>query len=146
MDVHSPKIRSFNMSRIRGGHTKPEIFLRRLLWHCGYRYRLHRKDLPGTPDIVFPSRKKVILVHGCFWHKHNCRFFKWPQTNPVFWKKKIQENCRRDRKAYAKLSRSGWHYNVVWECQLKGDRLHRTLSKITDFLEPTTPPPKGNFL
>ena len=119
MDVHSPEQRSYNMSRIKGKNTKPELIVRKWLWSQGYRYRLHRKDLPGKPDIVFSGRKKVIFVHGCFWHKHNCRYFKWPETNPEFWKKKINENVRRDQKNYQDLIADGWHYFVVWECEIR---------------------------
>jgi len=119
VDVHSPEQRSYNMSRIKGKNTKPELIVRKWLWSQGYRYRLHRKDLPGKPDIVFSGRKKVIFVHGCFWHKHNCRYFKWPETNPEFWKKKINENVRRDQKNYQDLIADGWHYFVVWECEIR---------------------------
>src|SRR3972149_5431133 len=103
MDVHSPEKRSYNMSRIRGRNTKPEILVRKWLWANGYRYRLHRNDLPGKPDIVFPGRRKAIYVHGCFWHRHVCSYFKWPQTNSDFWEDKINGNVRRDQENYEKL-------------------------------------------
>ena len=107
------------MSRIKSNNTKPELVVRRWLWNQGYRYRLHRKDLPGKPDIVFPGCRKVVFVNGCFWHKHECRYFKWPQTNVKFWEKKINENAERDRKNYLALIASGWDYYIIWECQLK---------------------------
>ncbi len=121
MDVHSPEIRSYNMSRIKGKNSKPELLVRKWLWSQGYRYRLHRKNLPGTPDIVFPRQKKAVFVHGCFWHKHNCRYFRWPRTNSKFWKKKIEGNVRRDQKNYQNLIADGWSYFIVWECELKGN-------------------------
>lgn len=119
MDVHSKEKRIYNMSRIKSNNTKPELVVRRWLWNQGYRYRLHRKDLPGKPDIVFPGCRKVVFVNGCFWHKHECRYFKWPQTNVKFWEKKINENAERDRKNYLALIASGWDYYIIWECQLK---------------------------
>ena len=122
MDVHSPEQRSYNMSRIKGKNTKPELLVRKWLWSRGYRYRLHRKDLPGKPDIVFPRQRKVVFVHGCFWHKHDCRYFKWPRTNREFWKKKINENVRRNQKNYQDLIAEGWNYFIVWECELKKTR------------------------
>ena len=121
MDVHSPEQRSFNMSRIRGKSTRPEMMVRRWLWSNGYRYRLHRKDLPGEPDIVLPRYHTVIFVHGCFWHLHDCRYFKWPKTNKKFWEIKIKGNAKRDQKNYSFLLKGGWNYFIVWECQLKGE-------------------------
>lgn len=119
MDVHTPTQRSFNMSRIKGENTKPEIMVRKWLWSGGYRYRLHLKNLPGKPDIVLPGRKKVIFINGCFWHKHNCRFFKWPSSNQIFWRKKIEETFRRDQNNIKCLAASGWEVFVIWECELK---------------------------
>jgi len=119
MDVHSPKQRSYNMSKIRGKDTKPELLVRKWLWANGYRYRLHYKKLPGKPDIVFPSRKKVILVHGCFWHRHKCRYFKWPKSNEEFWRQKIEGNVHRDQKNFSSLIASDWICLVIWECALK---------------------------
>lgn len=135
MDVHSPQQRSYNMSRIKNRNTKPEEKVRRLLWHNGYRYRLHRKDLPGKPDIVFPGRKKVIFIHGCFWHRHNCRYFKWPKTNAAFWRNKIESNVKRDLDNYRKLTESGWRVLIVWECETKDVVLDSLLEKILSFLE-----------
>ena len=134
MDVHSPEQRSYNMSRIKGKNTKPELLVRKWLWWRGYRYRLHRKDLPGKPDIVFPRQRKAVFVHGCFWHKHDCRYFKWPKTNREFWKKKINENVRRDHKNYQDLIADGWNYFIVWECELKNES-SVVLSKLETFLK-----------
>lgn len=134
MDVHTPKQRSYNMSRIKSKNTKPELLVRKWLWSQGYRYRLHRKDLPGNPDIVFPGRRKVIFVHGCFWHKHECRYFKWPQTNIEFWQTKINGNARRDQENYQALIEDGWSYFIVWECELKTDDLE-ILDKLKAFIE-----------
>ena len=134
MDVHSPEQRSYNMSRIKGKNTKPELLIRKWLWSQGYRYRLHRKDLPGKPDIVFSGRKRVVFVHGCFWHKHDCKYFKWPQTNSEFWKKKINENVRRDQKNYRTLTVYGWSYFIVWECQVRGEN-SEILGQLKNFIE-----------
>ena len=135
MDVHSPTQRSFNMSRIRNKDTRPEAITRRWLWHSGYRYRLHSKHMPGKPDIVFAKQKKVIFVHGCFWHKHDCEYFQWPQINKDFWGKKILDNVERDKKTYSELETQGWRYMIVWECQLKNKYLKSTWSKIAAFLD-----------
>lgn len=133
MDVHSPEQRSYNMSRIKSKDTKPELVVRKWLWSQGYRYRLHRKDLPGRPDIVFQRQRKAVFVHGCFWHKHDCRYFKWPRTNREFWKNKINENVRRDQKNYQELIADGWSYYIVWECELK-DENTTVLDKLEKYL------------
>lgn len=124
MDVHSPETRSFNMSKIRGKDTKPEIIVRKWLWTHGFRYRLHRKDLPGNPDIVLPKYNTVIFVHGCFWHRHkNCRYATTPKTRKNFWMEKFEGNIQRDKKNQAKLRKLGWKVIVIWECELfKGDK------------------------
>jgi len=122
VDVLTPDQRRLNMSRIRGKHTKPELILRQGLHARGLRFRLHRGDLPGRPDLVFPGHRALILVHGCFWHGHGCSLFKWPKTDPAFWKTKISRNAERDRKALAALKADGWRVIVVWECALKGRR------------------------
>ena len=119
MDVHSPERRSFNMSRIKGKNTRPEMLVRKWLWSRGYRYRLHLKGLPGKPDIVFLRPQKVVFVHGCFWHRHDCKYFKWPRANSEFWKNKINGNVRRDQSNYKRLINKGWKYFIVWECELK---------------------------
>ena len=133
MDVHSPKQRSYNMSQIKSENTRPEMLIRKWLWSHGYRYRLHQKGLPGKPDIVFPGRRKVLFVHGCFWHKHNCRYFKWPETNVTFWKNKITETVERDKKNYEKLKKAGWKYLIIWECEIKDISIIE--NKIKKFIE-----------
>jgi DNA mismatch endonuclease (patch repair protein) len=120
VDVLTPDQRSFNMSRIRGRDTNPEMLLRRGLHARGFRFRLHRRDLPGRPDLVFPSRHAAIFVHGCFWHGHDCPMCKMPATRPAFWRTKIEGNRARDHKAVAALTASGWRALVVWECALRG--------------------------
>jgi len=122
------------MSRIRGKDTKPEMIVRRLVHAAGYRYRLHRRDLPGCPDLVFPGRGKVIFVHGCFWHRHRCRYGRsMPSTRKAFWKRKLEANRARDRKNRRALRRQGWDVFVVWECQTK--RPDWLLPRLVNFLE-----------
>jgi DNA mismatch endonuclease (patch repair protein) len=120
MDVHSPEQRRFNMSRIRGRDTAPEMLVRRALHARGYRYRLHDRKLPGRPDLVFTKYHAVIFVHGCFWHGHDCPHFKWPATRREFWEEKIKGNIERDARAIDSLKARGWRVLVVWECALKG--------------------------
>ncbi len=131
MDVHSPPVRRFNMSRIRGKNTKPELTVRSLVHRMGYRFRLHRKDMPGKPDLVFPSRKKAIFVHGCFWHSHNCPNGRVrPSTRSEFWKNKREETVKRDARNALALKKAGWEVFVVWECAVgKGSSLRSQLSK-----------------
>jgi len=112
--------RSRNMSRVRGKDTKPEWVIRRLLHGMGFRYRLHRRDLPGSPDIVLPKHRVAVFVHGCFWHGHGCHLFRWPATREEFWKAKIARNAERDAEALAALNVAGWRTLVVWECAIKG--------------------------
>lgn len=111
--------RSQIMARIRGKDTKPEMIIRRFIWHEGIRYRLHSKNLPGTPDLAFTSKKKVIFVNGCFWHGHICKIDKLPKSNTDFWREKIFRNQRRDRLTKTKLTILGWKYLILWECDLK---------------------------
>lgn len=119
-DVHTPEQRSFNMSRIRGRDTKPEIVVRSLLHRMGYRFRLHVRGLPGSPDIVLPRFRSVIFVHGCFWHRHNCRRGRVrPQTNAEFWEQKLQANAERDRRNRRRLRNAGWRVMTVWECSIR---------------------------
>lgn len=134
VDVHSLEQRSFNMSKIKGKNTKPEMIVRKWLWQNGYRYRLHRKDLPGKPDIVFAGRKKVIFVNGCFWHKHNCKYFKWPKSNVEFWQQKIEDTVRRDADNCAELIAAGWDYMVIWECDIKEKNLKPLWERVKAFL------------
>jgi DNA mismatch endonuclease (patch repair protein) len=124
-DVLTPAERSLCMSRIRGRDTQPERVVRSLLHQMGFRYRLNRPDLPGKPDIVFPGARKVIFVHGCFWHMHRCKYGRVvPKTRADFWRIKRQGNVARDRRNIAALKKRGWTVLVVWECQTKyADRL-----------------------
>jgi DNA mismatch endonuclease (patch repair protein) len=122
VDVVDSATRSRMMSGIKGSNTKPEILIRKLLHHNGFRYRLHVRDLPGKPDIVLPRYKAVVFIHGCFWHGHSCPLFKWPATRPEFWKEKIEKNRANDSKAKTKLLNSGWRVCVVWECRTRGNR------------------------
>jgi DNA mismatch endonuclease (patch repair protein) len=108
------------MAGIRGKNTRPELLLRKELFRQGFRFRLHVKDLPGHPDLVFTRHKAVILVHGCFWHGHGCEIFVWPKSNAPFWRTKILRNRRVDRKAYRALRADGWRVMTVWECAFKG--------------------------
>ena len=118
--------RSRNMSAIKSKNTKPEIAVRKLLHSMGYRFRLHRKDLPGSPDIVLPKYKTVIFVHGCFWHRHNnCKYATTPKTRKEFWENKFDENVKRDNLNQANLSLKGWKIIILWECQLKEDMKKR---------------------
>lgn len=120
MDTFSTEKRSLIMSRIGGKNTKPELIVRSILHRMGYRFRIHRKDLPGSPDIVLPKHKKIILVHGCFWHGHsNCTRARRPTTNRVFWNEKIDRNIERDKRFQAELLNLGWDVLVVWQCQTR---------------------------
>jgi len=119
-DVFSKEKRSWIMSRVKGRNTKPEILVRSLVHRMGYRFRLHRRDLPGNPDIVLPRHRKVIFVHGCFWHGHKgCPRSKRPTTNESFWNRKLDGNIERDRLYSAELSGMGWKVLVVWECETR---------------------------
>ena len=120
MDVHSPEQRSRNMAAIKGKNTKPELAVRRMLHKLGYRYVLHGAKLPGRPDLVFPSRKKVVFVHGCFWHMHACRYGQVvPATRTEFWQAKRRSNVGRDRATIRHLRAQGWKAAVAWECETK---------------------------
>lgn len=119
-DVLTLEQRRFNMSRIRGRDTKPELTLRVGLHARGLRFRLHRKDLPGCPDLVFPCFRAVVFVHGCFWHGHDCPMFKPPATRREFWAAKIEGNRIRDARARISLEGAGWRTLVLWECALRG--------------------------
>jgi DNA mismatch endonuclease (patch repair protein) len=127
--------RSVNMAKIRSGHTKPEMVVRRLLHRLGYRYRLHRKDLPGRPDLVFAGRRKVIFVHGCFWHQHKaaaCLDGRKPKSNTLYWHPKLSRNIERDERNIAMLEGSGWRVLVVWECEVKNEL--ELAERLTGFL------------
>ena len=126
--------RSRIMRAVQSKNTTPEITLRKWLHAAGYRFRLHRKDLPGKPDIVFPSRHKVLFVHGCFWHGHNCsRGSRKPKTNVEYWTKKINRNRERDKAAVNDLRVLGWDVEIVWECEMKDK--DRIMERIRDWLD-----------
>ena len=119
-DVHTRAQRSYNMSRIRSKDTKPEMIVRSLVHQMGFRFRLHRKDLPGKPDLVLPRHRKVIFVHGCFWHMHRCRYGRvTPKTNAQFWQDKREGNVARDRRNRRQLRADGWDVLTIWECWTK---------------------------
>ncbi len=120
MDRISTEHRSWNMSKIRSANTSPELLVRSLLHRMGYRFRLHRKDLPGRPDIVLPGRRSVVLVHGCYWHRHpGCQFAYTPKSNIEFWEAKFNENLTRDHRQECQLQEMGWKVITVWECEVK---------------------------
>lgn len=119
MDTLPPDRRSEIMSRIKGKNTKPEMRVRSLLHSMGFRFRLHRKDLPGKPDIILPKWKTAVFVHGCFWHGHDCPRGSRPSSNIAFWAEKIRKNQERDRTANDRLRDSGWTTMVIWECELR---------------------------
>jgi len=134
MDVFTPDQRSALMARIRAKNTKPEFLVRRIVHALGYRFRLHRRDLPGTPDLVFPRLKKIIFVHGCFWHQHaGCQFAYKPKSNSTFWRKKFSENIARDERAICELQELGWNVLVVWECRTREPAT--LLRKLRTFLQ-----------
>jgi len=119
MDVMTCEKRSALMSRIRSRHTQPELIVRRLAHALGYRFRLHRNDLPGTPDLVFSARKKAVFVHGCFWHRHSgCRYASTPKSNVDYWQSKFRVNVERDARVLRELLALGWSPLVIWECEL----------------------------
>lgn len=119
------------MSRIRGKNTLPEMRVRRFVHGLGLRFRLHRKDLPGTPDIVFPSRKMALFVHGCFWHGHaDCRFAYKPKSNVEFWENKLKKNQDRDSRAIRELVGLGWQAHIIWECETSDERALASILKV----------------
>ena len=135
MDVHDKATRSYNMSQIKGKNTKPEILVRKYLYANGFRYRLNVKTLPGTPDIVLKKYKTAIFINGCFWHGHEgCKYFVWPKTWEAFWKEKINKNIRRNAQNIEKLKADGWNVIVIWECELKKNRLDFTLNNVVNRL------------
>ena len=136
MDILTEERRSWNMAQIRGKDTRPERIVRSVLHRLGVRFRLHRKDLPGNPDIVLPRYRMVILVHGCFWHRHpRCKFAYTPKSRVRFWNKKFRQNVERDRHVKAKLEDAGWRVVIVWECETRRldsliERLESSLSEV----------------
>jgi DNA mismatch endonuclease (patch repair protein) len=122
MDKIAPERRSANMAKVRGKDTGPEMRVRRLAHRMGLRFRLHRKDLPGRPDLVFPGRGLVVFVHGCFWHRHEgCRRATTPSTRQEFWQAKFDANVQRDKRQIRDLEALGWRVLVIWECELKDE-------------------------
>ncbi|MBI5815987.1 MAG: DNA mismatch endonuclease Vsr [Nitrospinae bacterium] len=133
MDIITPAQRSELMGKVRSINTRPELIVRKIIFRMGYRYRLHAKDLPGRPDLVFRPREKVVFVNGCFWHFHKgCPDVRPPKSNRVFWRKKLEGNRKRDSSNYRKLSKMGWKYLIIWECQTADAA--KLESKIRDFL------------
>jgi DNA mismatch endonuclease (patch repair protein) len=127
-DVHSKEIRSYNMSRIKGKNTKPEMLVRRFLFSKGYRYRLHDKSLPGKPDLVLPKYKTIVFIHGCFWHGHEgCKYFVIPKTRTEWWLDKIGKNRQNDKQAIQLLKKDGWKIIVIWECDLRPGKIEAIL-------------------
>ncbi len=126
MDTFSREQRSAVMRQVKGQDTRPEMRVRRLIHGMGYRYRLHVRALPGCPDLVFPGRRKVVFVNGCFWHGHHCEAAKLPASNRAYWEAKQQKNAARDARNAGALRRSGWGVLSIWECELKNeDRVAR---------------------
>jgi len=133
-DTLTAKERSQRMALVQGANTKPELLVRRLIHGMGYRYRLHAKELPGRPDIVFRKRRKAIFVNGCFWHRHqNCRLARLPKTRSDFWLPKLDGNRQRDAKNIAALKAAGWMVLVIWECEL--DDRQSLVERLKGFLE-----------
>ena len=123
--------RHINMSHIHSVSTKPELILRSYLWHKGFRYRVNVKRLPGTPDIVLTKYKTVLFVHGCFWHGHKgCKKYTVPKTNTEYWKKKVVRNKKRDEDVWRLLEAQGWYVIIVWECELKKDKIQETVERV----------------
>ena len=134
-DIVDPTTRSRMMARIRGKDTKPELTLRRAIHARGFRYRLHDRKLPGTPDLTFPRFGAVCFVHGCFWHRHDgCRYSTDPATSPDFWQAKFKANVQRDRRATRKLHEAGWRIAIIWECALRKDRAKVTAETFEQWL------------
>jgi DNA mismatch endonuclease, patch repair protein len=127
-DIVDPATRSRMMSAIRGKDTKPEILVRKGLHSKGFRYRLHVAHLPGKPDIVLSKYRAVVMINGCFWHRHNCNMFHWPKSNRQFWRKKLNRNAKVDKKNIDTLLQEDWRVQVIWECALRGQgRLPETM-------------------
>lgn len=134
MDTLTPTERSERMRRVKSRDTRPELLLRELTWELGYRYRKHRRDIPGCPDMAFIGQKRVVFLHGCFWHRHDCTSGqRKPKTRRTFWANKFQRNIERDSTVRDQLKAAGWRALVVWECELKKpDRVQRQLRKFLD--------------
>ncbi|OEO31092.1 very short patch repair endonuclease [Devosia insulae DS-56] len=132
MDRISRQRRSWNMARIPSKGSRPEMRVRRLLYSMGFRYRLHRMDLPGRPDIVFATKRKIVQVHGCYWHGHGCARDHKPTSSEAYWSEKIAKNRTRDERSMKLLSELGWDVLVVWECEI--DRIDQLRLRLRDFL------------
>jgi DNA mismatch endonuclease (patch repair protein) len=138
MDIVDNKTRSRMMAGIRSKDTKPELIVRRALHSQGFRFRLHVKDLPGRPDIVLPRWRAVILVHGCYWHRHvGCRLATTPASNSPFWSKKFSENIIRDERNVFDLIEKNWRVGKVWECGLRGSNIQTTMSEVQNWIYST---------
>ena len=134
-DILTKSQRSRQMALVRDRDTTPELVVRKLCHSLGYRYRLHVRSLPGCPDLVFPRLRKVLFVHGCFWHKHNCKRGKrMPKSSVDYWQSKLAGNQTRDRKHRARLRRLGWQVSVVWECQTKPSRIEQLRETLAEYL------------
>ncbi|MEQ8773745.1 MAG: very short patch repair endonuclease [Marinoscillum sp.] len=135
-DVHSPEVRSYNMSQIKGKDSKPEMVVRSYLHANGFRFRLHDGSLPGKPDIVLPKLKTVIQINGCFWHGHHgCKYYVIPQTRTDWWKAKINKTIENDGKNNLDLQKLGWEVITIWECELKSNMREETLLDLVDSLK-----------
>jgi len=130
-DVHTKETRSYNMSQIKSKNTKPEILVRKFLFSKGLRYRIHKKELPGKPDLVFVKYKLVIFIHGCYWHGHeNCKYFVAPKSRTEWWLNKINGNKEKDKENEELLRKMGWKIIVIWECELKPEKREKTLNEL----------------
>ena len=138
MDIMTPEKRSRLMARIKGRDTRPELVVRRTAHAMGFRFRLHRRDLPGRPDLVFPKLRLALFVHGCFWHMHEgCRHSRVPETNRDFWSEKLSGNASRDRRVQSQLEAAGWRVGIIWECQIAHETALR--ERLSALLKPTPP-------
>ena len=129
-DNHTKEIRSMNMSHIRSTNSKPEEIVRKFLFAKGLRYRKNVRELPGTPDIVFPKYKTIVFLNGCFWHQHDCPRFVWPSSNVEYWRNKIERNVERDKLNSELLMQLGWRIIIVWECELKKKNREQRLENL----------------
>lgn len=144
-DVVDAATRSRMMANIKGKDTSPELFLRRALHARGFRYRLGGGLLPGRPDLIFPSRRVAVFIHGCFWHRHECSYFKWPKSNREFWQAKLEGNAARDTRVKSELTRMGWKVLTVWECELRRTRYalpNPAVSRVSRILASRTSVPR----
>ncbi len=134
-DKFDKKTRSRVMASVKNKNTKPEVNIRKALFAKGLRYKIHNKNLPGCPDLVFPKYKAVIFIHGCFWHNHDCKHGQLPSTNVAFWKEKLEKNEKRDRRSIVELKDIGWKVKVIWLCQLKNRKNFKSEDAIIEIIE-----------